>query len=77
MKIHVEMTSDEFRDFLSWRADKQMYDRDVKECDAKIEHISNKILWALELDEKKPGKAKIIDHDHAVELVDMANDWFA
>ena len=43
----------------------------------KIEYINNKILWALEPDEKKPGKVKIINQEHAAELVDMATDWFS
>ena len=77
MKVHVEMNSDELREFLSWQVDRQKYEREVQKCDTKIDHISNKILWALELDEKLPGKVKIIDHDHAVELVGMAQDWFS
>ena len=77
MKINVEMTSDEFQEFLQWQKDKKIFDREVAEVDRKIEHINNKILWALEPDEKKPGKVKIIDQEHAAELVDMATDWFS
>ena len=77
MKITVEMTADEFQEFMQWKKDKGIYDAELNTVDAKIEHINNKILWALAPDEKRPGKVKIIDQEHAAELVDMANDWFA
>lgn len=77
MKIHVEMTADEFQEFMQWKKDKGIYDAEISTVDAKIEHINNKILWALEQDEKKPGKVKIINQEHAAELVDMATDWFS
>lgn len=77
MKIHVEMTSEEFQEFIQWKKDKGIYDAEIRTVDAKIDRINNKILWALAPDEKKPGKVKIIDQEHAAELVDMANDWFS
>lgn len=77
MKIQVEMTADEFQEFMQWKKDKEIYESELSTADAKIEHINNKILWALAPDEKKPGKVKIIDQEHAAELVEMANDWFA
>ena len=77
MKIHVEMTADEFQEFMQWKKDKKIYDDELNQVDGKIEHINNKILWALAPDEKKPGKVKIIDQEHAAELVDMATDWFS
>lgn len=77
MNIHVEMTAEEFQEFMSWRADKKCYDDDLQKVDAKLEHVFNKILWALETNSTKPGKAKIINQEHAAELVDMATDWFS
>ena len=76
MKITVEMTAEEFQEFMRWKKDKRCYDADLTAADGKIEHINNKILWALELDEKKPGKVKIINQEHATELVEMAREWF-
>ena len=77
MKIVVEMTSEEFQEFLAWRSDKQMYDRETEKTRGKLEHIFNKVLWALTKDDKKPDKVKIENREHAVELLDMANDWFS
>ena len=76
MKIVVEMSSEEFQEFMRWRSDKDCYENEQQQADAKHEHICNKILWALEKDEKRPGKVKVIDQEHATELVDMAMDWF-
>ena len=77
MKINVEMTADEFQEFMQWKKDKKISDDELNPVDGKIEHINNKILWALAPDEKKPGKVKIIDQEHAAELVEMATDWFS
>lgn len=76
MKIHVEMTSEEFQEFMQWKKEKGIYDVELSEVDGKMEYINNKILWALKVDEKKPGKVKIIDQEHAAELVEMAHEWF-
>ena len=76
MKIHVEMTADEFQEFMQWKKDKGCYDAELNKADGKIDYIYHKVLWALERDEKKPGKVKIIEQDHAAELVDMAHDYF-
>ena len=77
MKIQVEMTADEFQEFMQWKKEEKEYEEDIIAADAKIDHISKKILWALEPDEKKTGKVKIINHEHAAELVDMATDWLS
>lgn len=77
MKINVEMTAEEFQEFMQWKKDEQVYKEEITAADSKIEHINNKILWALGPNEKQPGKVKIIDQEHAAELVDMANDRFS
>ena len=77
MKINVEMTSDEFAEFLQYRADKEIYEHELLEIDKKYEYTNKKILWALGPDAKHVGKVKIINQEHADELVDMANEWFA
>lgn len=76
MKIQVEMTAEEFQEFMRYRADKGSFDADLQEIDRKFEYLNKKILWSLEPDAKKPGKVKIINQEHAAELVEMANEWF-
>ena len=77
MKIQVEMTAEEFQEFLRYRADKGCFDAELQKIDQKFEYLNKKVLWSLELDAKKPGKVKIINQEHAAELVEMASDWFA
>lgn len=76
MEVTVKMTEDEFQDFTRWRKDKKCYDAELVEIDGKFDHLNKKVLWALAPDEKCPGKVKIIDQEHAAELVEMANEWF-
>lgn len=76
MKISVEMTAEEFQEFMAWRSDKGMYEREADKEYSRQELLCKKILWAIEEDPKKPGKCKIIDHEHAAELVEMANEFF-
>lgn len=77
MKIQVEMTAEEFQEFMSWRADRGRYDREIEQVRRKPEFICRKVLLSLDQDPKRPGKVKIIDQEHAAELVDMATDWFS
>ena len=77
MKITVEMTAEEFQKFMEWQSDKTIYERELDKIWDTHEFMAKKVLWAVELDPKKPGKCKVIDHDHACELVELANEVFA
>ena len=77
MKIQVEMTTDEFQEFLSWQKNKECYEEDLIATEQKIEYINKKILWTLEAEKKHPGEVKIISQEHAAELVEMATEYFA
>lgn len=51
-----------------------------KELDKELnkrEILAKKTCWAIDADPKKPGKVKIIDQDHAAELLEMAKDYLA
>lgn len=37
--------------------------------------LAKKACWAMEKDDKRPGKVKIIDQEHAAELLEMAHDY--
>lgn len=43
----------------------------------KWEMLANKACWAIEADPKRPGKVKIVDQEHAAELLDLANDYLS
>lgn len=77
MNITVNMTAEEFLEFVAWRKDRDYYkNRLDKELD-KREMLAKKTCWAIDADPKKPGKVKIIDQEHAAELLEMAKDYLA
>lgn len=76
MKIVVEMTSDEFQDFLAWQNDRNTYERELDDQYKKFEPMARKILLSIGQDPKKPNKVKIIDQEHAVELFEIASELF-
>lgn len=77
MNITVNMTAEEFLEFVTWGKDRDYYkNRLDKELD-KREILAKKTCWAIDADPKKPGKVKIIDQDHAAELLEMAKDYLA
>lgn len=76
MKIHVEMTDEEFQEFKQWKKDKGIYDSELNAIKEKIVYFYMKVLCALEPDKKKRSTIKIVNQDHAKELLNMAHDWF-
>ena len=77
MNITVNMTAEEFLEFVAWGKDRDYYkNRLDKELD-KRDMLAKKTCWAIDADPKKPGKVKIIDQDHAAELLEMAKDYLA
>ena len=77
MNITVNMTAEEFLEFVAWGKDRDYYkDRLDKELN-KREMLAKKTCWAIDADPKKPGKVKIIDQEHAAELLEMAKDYLA
>lgn len=76
MKVQVEMTAEEFQEFISWRRNKEQYEEEIQSADGEMDYLYHKVLWSLEEDPKRPGKVKIAEQEHAAELVQMANEWF-
>ena len=76
MKIVVEMTSEEFQEFLAWQGDKAKYEKEVKKSRSHVERMAKQVLWAVEEDPKKPGKFKIVDQDHMADLHEEASEFF-
>lgn len=74
MKIHVEMTKDEFLEFTQWQENREIYREKNAELQRKNEIWAVKIDAAVEQDPKKPGKYKIVDHDQMDDLYLMAGD---
>ena len=76
VEITVKMTAEEFwvvawrkeQDYYKSRLDKELNEREI---------LAKKTCWAIDADPKKPGKVKIIDQEHAAELLEMAKDYLA
>ena len=77
MDITVKMTAEEFEEFRAWMKDRDCYKVDLASTVRKWETFVNKVCWALGEDPKRPGKVKIIDQEHAEELLEMVKDFLA
>ena len=77
MTVTVAMTTDDFLEFVTWQKDRDYYKSRLDKELNKREILAKKTCWAIDADPKKPGKVKIIDQDHAAELLEMAKDYLA
>lgn len=77
MEITVKMTSDEFLEFNEFQQNKSTYQQKTKAVFGRLEFISRKICWAIGVDPKKEGKVKILDQEHAQELLEQAEDFLS
>lgn len=77
MEVTVNMTAEEFMEFVVWRKEQDYYKSGLDKELNKREMLAKKTCWAIDADPKKPGKVKIIDQEHAAELLEMAKDYLA
>lgn len=77
MEVTVNMTAEEFMEFVDWRKEQDYYKSRLDKELNKREILAKKTCWAIDADPKKPGKVKIIDQEHAAELLEMAKDYLA
>lgn len=77
MDVTVTMTAEEFLEFMAWKKDQEQYARDMAARSGKWEIVAKKATWAIEEDPKRPGKVKIVDQEHAAELLEMAREYLA
>ena len=75
MDVTVSMTAEEFLEFMAWRKDHDHHKTEVATINGRLEYLAKKICWAIAEDTKRPGKVKIIDQDHAAELLELANEY--
>lgn len=77
MDVTLTMTEQEFLEFLQWQKDRETYHADKAGLIGKLNRFTQKALWAIEEDPNYPDKVKIIDQQHAVELLELAKDYFS
>ena len=77
MEITASMSAEDFLDFMAWKKDHAHHKAEMEAKNKELEFLAKKICWAIEADAKRPGKVKIIDQDHAAELLEQAKEFLA
>lgn len=77
MEVNVNMSAEEFLEFVDWKRDREQYNNEMAARAEKMELLAKKTCWAIEKDPKRPGKVKIVDQEHAAELLELANDYLS
>lgn len=77
MEITVKMSDLEFMEFQAYRTERKLFAAEEEKLHAKMEIMAKKVCWALEQDTKRPDRVKIVDQEHAAELLEMAKDFLA
>lgn len=77
MEVTVNMSAEEFQEFMAWQKDRNHYNAEMATQNRKWEMLANKACLAIEKDPKRPGKVKIVDQEHAAELLELANDYLS
>ena len=77
MDVTVNMTAEEFQEFMEWRRDRNNYTATMAEWNRQWEKMAEKAGKALAEDTGRPGTMKIIDQESAEELLEMARDYLS
>ena len=75
--VAVNMTAAEFLEFMAWKKDHDTHKAEMAAKNSELEFLAKKICWAIDADAKRPGKVKLIDQDHAAELLEQAKEFLA
>ena len=76
MKVTVEMSFDELKEFIKWKEDKKMYQRQNREDEAHTTRLARKVVESIEHNPLCAGECVIVNQDKANELLDMAAEIF-
>lgn len=77
MDVTVNMTAEEFQEFMEWRRDRNNYTATMAEWNRQWEKMAEKAGKALAEDTERRGTMKIIDQESAEELLEMARDYLS
>ena len=77
MDVTVNMTAEEFQEFMEWKRDRNNYTATMAEWNRQWEKMAEKAGKALAEDTERPGTMKIIDQESAEELLEMARDYLS
>lgn len=77
MEITITMSEEDFQEFMAWKNDRSHYCTEMEAMREKWEYLAGKTCWAIGEDHKHPGKVKIVDQEHAAELLEMVHGLLA
>lgn len=75
MDITVNMTEEEFQDFLEYRANREKFAAEIVRVRKAPNLIAVSLQYAVEPVEGKPGKFKITDQEHMADAWDFAKEF--
>lgn len=76
MKVTVEMSFGELKEFIEWKEDRKMYQRKKQEDGSHIARLASKVLESIEPNPLCAGECVIVNQANAIELLDMAAEIF-
>lgn len=76
MQVSVEMTDEEFAEFLGFRKAKKTDDSAKKSLRCRLDNLSSLILQAVAYDASDPSY-EVEDSEALVDAVDLAVSWLA
>lgn len=74
MTVTVQMTSEEFTEFLNWKKEEGYYRNKIEKANHNAAMLAKKVEYAIEPNPKNPNKYKIADHDHADDLYSLCGE---
>ena len=77
MEVTVNMSAEEFLEFMAWQKDRNHYNAEMAAQNRKWEMLANKAFSFTESVPQRHGKVKIEDQEHAAELLELANDYLS
>ena len=75
MDINVTMSAEEFQEFMEYRRDRELFDKERERLRAAPANIAASLFYGVEPVNGKPGRFKIVDQDHMADAWDAAKEF--
>ncbi len=74
MEVNVSMTAEDFMEFMEWRRDKAIKEREIQEVGDSLEELMNKVVAAME--KRGDDEYRIRDQHAAADLYMTVTEGF-
>ena len=75
MEIAVNMSVEEFQEFVAWKADREKYTKEVERLRQVPGFMVHSLRFAVEPVAGKEGRYKIVSQEHMADVMDMVEDF--